>query len=242
MSTYRDIITGALRLIGIVGDSEQPTSYQADNGLYALNEMIGAWNADDLMIYTTSFSQVAINVAKQTWTIGPGGDIDTPVRPSEIDAANIIQNASTQNPVTLPMSILSPNEWAEIRSKNSTSNYPRFLYCNGDWPLATMFLWPSPNVSDCKLEVLFNSPLNQALTLDTVEALPPAYRQAIRFNLAVILAPEYGREASQAVQAQAYKSKNIIAQNNQNIDRLDFDSGIQGTLGGAYWIGDDQVR
>ena len=140
------------------------------------------------------------------------------------------------------MTVLSPSEWADIRSKNSASNYPRFVYLNGDWPLATLYLWPYPQVADAQLQLLFNQTLDINVTLDTVETLPPAYRQAIRFNLACLLAPEYGREASMIVQTQAYKSKNIIAQNNQNIDRLDYDSAIQGTRGGRYYVGDDQVR
>jgi hypothetical protein len=241
-TTYRDLIAGALRLIGIIGDGEPPSSYQSSNALFTLQEMIDSWNADDLMIYTTSFHELPITLPQQTWTIGPGGDIDVPVRPSEIDTAFLRQNASTAQPVDLPMAILSPTEWADVRSKSSASNYPRFIYMNGDWPVATLYLWPFPQVADAELHLLFNQTLDPGITLDTPENLPPAYRQALRFNLACLLAPEYGLEASQAVSMQAYKSKNIIAQNNQSIDRLDYDSAIQGTQGGKYWVGDDQVR
>jgi hypothetical protein len=242
MSTYRDLISGSLRLIGVIGESETPTAYQAATALSALQEMIDAWNADGMMIYTQSFHELVIDQPKQTWTIGPGADIDVPVRPAELSTAFLRMNRSTSQPVDMPMAILSPNEWADVRSKAVTSNYPRFIYLNGDWPVATLYLWPFPNVADTSLNLLFNQTLDSGVGLDDTDNLPPAYRQALRFNLACLLAPEFGREATQTVQSTAYKSKNVIGQNNQNIDRLDFDSAIQGHRGGKYWIGDDQSR
>lgn len=240
--TYRDIITGALRLIGVIGDSEQPSSYQAENALYALQEMLGAWNSDGMMIYTQESHSLNITLPKQVWTIGPGADINVPIRPSEISSAILRQNASTAMPVDLPMSVLSADEWSTIRSKSSGSNYPRFVYMSGDWPVANLYLWPFPQVADAQLILTFDQTLNSEVTLDTIETLPPAYRQAIRFNLAVLLGPEYGTEASMVVQQQAYKSKNIIGQNNQEIDRLAYDTNLSGVNSGIYWIGSDEIR
>ena len=242
MATYRDLIAGSLRLIGVIGDGEVPSPYQADNALFALNEMFDSWNSDGLMIFTTAFKTLPLTASAQQWTIGPGADIDVPVRPSELDGAWLRQNASAANPIDIPMSVLSPNEWGDIRSKYVSSAIPRFIFLNGDWPVATIFIWPVPQVNDTELILNFGTPLTSTVTLDDIEAHPPAYRQAIRYNLAVLLAAEFGREAPPAVVAQAYKSKNLIAQNNQNIDRLDFDSAIQGTRQGRYWIGDDQTR
>ena len=216
MSTYRDLIAGSLRLIGVIGESETPTPYQAETAISALQEMIDAWNADDMMIYTTSFHELPLTLPKQTWTIGPGADIDVPVRPAELSTVFLRMNASTASPVDMPMAILSP--------------------------IATIYLWPVPNVADTTLNLLFNQTLNSGVGLDDIDNLPPAYRQALRFNLACLLAPEFGREATQTVVATAYKSKNVIGQNNQNIDRLDFDSAIQGSRQGKYLIIDDQSR
>jgi hypothetical protein len=240
--TYNDLINGSLRLIGIIGDSETPTSYQTANALFTLNEMLDQWNADGLMIYTTSFYTYNIAGTTASVTIGPGGQIDVPYRPSEIEGAWIRQNAGSSQPIDLPMSVLTPGEWGDVRSKSVSSPIPRFIYLNGDWPTATAYLWPVASAANTTLVLLFNQTLNASVLASDTENLPPAYRQAIRFNLACLLAPEYGREAPPSVQAQAYKSKNLIAQNNQNIDRLEFDSGIQGTSGGSYWIGDDQTR
>jgi len=188
MATYNDLVNGALRLVGIIGDGETASGYQATNALFTLKEMLDSWNADDLMIYTTSIAEYVITTNNQTFTIGPLGDIDVDVRPSELGSAVIVQNRSTSQPVTLPMSVLSVDDWQTIRSKNSSSNIPRFVYMNGDWPLATVYMWPKPLVSDTSIQLTFSSALDANITLATTENLPPSYRQAIRYNLAVLLA------------------------------------------------------
>lgn len=241
MATYADLISGALRLVGVIGDGETPSTDQTANALFTLNEMLDAWNSDGLMIYTTSFYEKMLTTA-QSYTVGPSGDFNIPVRPSEINGAWIRQNASAANPIDLPVSILTATEWGDIRSKYVASAIPRFVYMDGNWPTANIYVWPVPNGTDTKLILSLNTPLSATVATTDTETLPPSYRQAIRFNLACLLAAEYGREASPSTKEVAYKSKNLIAQNNQQIDRLDFDSAIQGTGGGRYWIGDDNTR
>lgn len=241
MATYSDLIAGALRLVGIIGDGETPSTDQTNNALFSLNEMLDAWNSDGLMIFTTAFYEYALTTS-QTYTVGPGANFNISVRPSEIRGAWIRQNASSANPIDLPMSILSSQEWGDIRSKTVQSNIPRFVYMDGNWPTATVYVWPKPDGSDTKLILSFDVPLTEPVLTSDTENLPPSYRQAIRFNLACLIAAEYGREASPTTQNYAYMSKNLIAQNNQQIDRLDFDSEIQGVKGGRYWIVDDMTR
>ena len=241
MATYNDLVNGALRLIGIIGEGETPTSYQSDNALFTLNEMLDSWNADGLMIYTQNFYEYTFVSNTSTVTIGPGGNIDIPVRPSELTAAWIRQNASG-NYIDLPMNLITQEEYGNIRAKTSPSTIPRYIALNGDWPVATMYLWPTAIPSDTKLRILCNYPLTTGVALSDTENLPPAYRQAIRFNLACLLAAEYGREAPPTVQQQAYKSKSIIAQNNQSIDHLDFDPLIQGGDQNLWYIvADDRI-
>ena len=173
-----------------------------------------------------------------TFTIGPGADIDVPVRPHNIENAFMRLNTAAATPVDVPMAILSASEWMNVRSKSVQTTYPRYVYLNGDWPVATAYLWPVPNSGDGSIGILINQTLSTGITLDDTENLPPAYKQALRFNLAVLLAPEYGKEASQSVVAQAYKAKNFLSQTNTDVDRLEYD--IAGITGGRYWIVDNE--
>lgn len=48
MTTTRDIIERALRMIGVVAADEAMTADQADNGLGALNDMMHGWSAQGI--------------------------------------------------------------------------------------------------------------------------------------------------------------------------------------------------
>lgn len=239
MATYADLIAGALRLVGIIGDGETPSTDQSNNALFTLNEMLDSWNADGLMIYNTQFYECFVT-SSITYTVGPSADLNIPIRPSRIRGAWITQNAST-SPIDIPMMIISSNDYGNIRSKTSTSTIPAYIYMDGTWPTATVYLWPAPEGGDTKLKVSFDVPLTSTVATGDTENLPPAYRQAIRFNLACLIAAEYGREASPTTKDFAYRSKYIIAQNNQQIDLLQFDS-ILMEKGGIYWIDSDSTR
>ena len=234
MSTYRDLIEGAMRLLNVVSEAESPTAYQAQTALDCLNGLIDQWNANQAVIYTQDFHLVS--PTNGVFTIGPGADIDIPSRPAELDSVFCRMNASSANPIDIPMVVLNASEYSDVRSKAVTSAYPRYIYMNGDWPVGTAYLWPVAD-GDYQVSVLVNHTLSSTVSLDDTCNLPPAYRQALRYELACVLAPEYGKEASASVQTQAYKAKNLISIQNTDIDRLDYD--IRGTSGGRYWIVSD---
>lgn len=234
MITARDTITGALRLINVIGDAEEPTGTQLQTGLFSLQEMIDHWNADDQKIFTTSFFTCPVIGGKQFYTVGPGADIDVSVRPASIHSAAVTYTNNSSLPVDLPLTILNPNEWLAIRSKQSPSVIPRFIFLDGNFPIANLYVWPLPN-SSSTLNLTLNMPLG-LLEVDSAISLPPSYRMALRFNLAVALAPEYGQEASPTVQAKAIDSMRILQSNNLNINRLQTDVSL---AGGRYHIGSD---
>ena len=148
MSTIRDLITGSLRLINVVSEPEFPTAYQTQTGLEALNELIDQFNSDQITIFAQSIHELPMTGGKGTFTIGPGGDIDVASRPFEIENAFLRLNSGSATPADVPMAILSASEWMNVRSKSVQSPYPRYVYLNGDWPVATAYLWPVPNSGD----------------------------------------------------------------------------------------------
>ena len=47
-TTNYDLITGALQLLGVVGETEQPSAEQGELGLTTLNDMLEFWAEDDI--------------------------------------------------------------------------------------------------------------------------------------------------------------------------------------------------
>jgi hypothetical protein len=75
MTTCLDLISSSLRSIGALASGEVPTAEQTDDAFNMLNDMLGVWSNERLLIpYET---EVVFPVVPNTYqyTIGPGGTI-----------------------------------------------------------------------------------------------------------------------------------------------------------------------
>jgi hypothetical protein len=208
--TGRDLVTGALRLIGVVASGEALDSAQATDGLSSLNDMIDSWSNDDLLIPAITREVFPLTAGQQTYTIGSGGNFNT-ARPMTYENA-WLQVAGTSPALELPIKIVTEAEFARIPLKGMTSTYPAILYSEDTYPLDNINLWPIPSQSQSL--VLYTSKPLANLTLDTAIALPKGYNRALRYNLAIELAPEYGKTPSEIVAEIAIQSLSEIKRAN----------------------------
>jgi hypothetical protein len=115
------------------------------------------------------------------------------VRPVWVEGASVLLLTSAPYPLELPLGRLTVEEWQQTRIKAVPSTIPRQIYINEGWPYTTCSLWPVP--SDGNVDVALYLPV--AVTgfsdLTTEYTFPPGYADALRYQLAVRLAPEYGR-------------------------------------------------
>jgi hypothetical protein len=103
-----------------------------------------------------------------------------------------------------------------IPEKLNQSIFIRKLYCNYLFPFSSIFIWPTPRLSGT-LELWGYSTMPPFATLTDTITLPEGYEAGLRWNLAVNLAPEYGRPIDQVVVAQAQNFKASLVQlNTQN--------------------------
>lgn len=233
MATYRELIAGSLRLIGVLGEGEQMQPYHAQNALATLNELVDALNSQSLKLYQRKYYTAALT-GGSTYTVGPGGNVNVPVRPAGVAAAWFREGSGAEQ-FDLPVSVVTAGAWGGIRSKGAAGSPSGALFYDGNWPLATLTLHPGPDAGGT-LVLLVNEPLDATVGLDDEESLPPAYRQALRFQLAVLLAPEFGREAPVTVQLTALKALTNISAANSVPELLRFELGR-----GWYDVGTDGV-
>lgn len=235
MATMRDLVTGAARLLGIKGQGESLSGAEAADAIAVLNEMIDAFNSSGMLLYTTTTKVFPLSSLTQPYTIGPSGNIVASPRPTRLVGAWIRDNSTTPASDT-KLLILADTDYGDIVSKGSTSTTPYAIYMDRQFPTANLYLYPQASDTSKSLVLQYLAPLDSNVTLDTVDNLPPAFRQMLRFNLAVLLAPEYGLEAPQTVQMQAAVSKMYIEQSNFQIYEMSFDSGAFGIQNGDYNI------
>lgn len=222
MATALDLISGAMRLFGAIGQGEDPSASEASNGLDALNELLDSWSADRLMVYTIARQLFPLVSGKQTYTAGPGGDFDM-TWPQKIERCGIVVNQPSTFPLEIPIEVIDVRQWSEVSLKSLTgaSSWPTLVYPESTYPLNKLNFWPIPNYSDLQVALYSWQALTQFPDLTTDFSFPPGYLKAVRYGLAVAYAPEFGTEASATVQAIAANAKYQIEVVNVPVLRLD---------------------
>jgi len=117
MTTTRQLMKGALRLINVIGANEEPTADDADITLDALNGLVDSLGTDLLNIHTFTPYRFPLVPGQQDYTLGPALDKNgTPLnpdwvvtRPNRIEQAKLLLYPLIEYPVdpscNLPSSI-----------------------------------------------------------------------------------------------------------------------------------------
>lgn len=201
MTTALQVITGAAKLINIVRKSEALTADEAADGLIALNEMLASWANNGLLVVSRVWESFSVSAAS-SYAIGSGQTLDT-VRPIVIREA-FFRIATIDHPID----IIGDEEYEQISFKTLITNYPQYLNYDNAYPYGTIRLYPQ---GSGELHLLSEKPITSIASLSSTVDFPPGWLRAIRYNLAIEIAGEYGQEIPIAVAKIANDSKGEIA-------------------------------
>ena len=222
--TGNDLISSSMRLIGAIASGESLSSNDANDALSALNAMIDSWSTQRLFIPSKVREVFPFVASQQTYTMGTGANWNT-TRPQKIERA-LIQIATVTPVLELPMNILTMEQYAGILIKPMTSTYPLYLYSDNAYPNTNISVWPVPVGSVNNIVLYSWKPLTTITTLSTAISLPPGYIRALKFGLAVELAPEFGKQVSPEVSSIADSSRADIKRMNFSPDYLRVDDAL----------------
>ena len=199
MSTALDIIKGSLRKLGVIAAGESLSSEEAKDSLEALNDMVESWNTQNLTVPGIKIEEFTLINGQQSYTMGDGGDFDTDI-PIKTDSVYL-----RQSDVDMPLKLISNKEWGELTSKETSSNLPMYVYIDNNYPLRKVYLYPKP--SEANTIVFHNTrQLSSFTSLGTTLNLAKGYKRALIYNLAIELAPEYGKSISGEISKVANES------------------------------------
>jgi len=186
--TAQELIKAALRALGVIATGETPSAAELEDGLEALNMMLANWSDERLMVHAITEDSHALTSGTASYTIGSGADIDTK-RPVKIEDA-FIRESNLDTPVT----IVGQKEYNSVALKSDTGT-PTMLYYNPGWTTGTIYLAPTPGSGLTLYLYSFKAHAAKGgtdllTTLTSTVSFPPSYHAAIKWNLAVDLAPE----------------------------------------------------
>jgi hypothetical protein len=204
--------------------------------------MMDTWAAERLMIHTVTRTTWAIVSGDGQYSVGASADVNV-ARP--VHANDIVVNYvdSVPNPdAEYPLRPLTDAGYSALDPKAQTDTLPQLFYYNPTYPTGTLILWPAPTSTTLTGVLYSPAPVSQFAALDTAVALPPGYEEALVKNLALRLAPSYGRPPDQMLVDYAREVKGVVKRANKRLMDMSFDSAVLFHGGDVYGGGYDIQR
>jgi hypothetical protein len=196
------ILNASARKIGVIASGETLTAAEYADALIALQGMLRSWAAEKINVFATVSETHTLSSGTASYTWGTSGNINT-ARPNQIVSAFIRDSESVSHEVT----IIGSGKYNSISDKTTTDR-PVYLYPQFSYPLVTINLYPVPNTAET-LVLESVKPFTETSSFSAIGdtlSMPVNYEEAIIYNMAIRLAPEFGVSAPAEVAAIARSS------------------------------------
>ena len=213
MAIVSDIVYAGLRKIGIRDTSNTTRMSEA---LTCFNNMLSSWDKDLIVPTTESFT---LTVGDADYTIGSGGDFDT-VRPIKLLSAFIRDADNYDYPVD---TYLSRDDYNKFAQKNIDGRPSCLLYVL-EYPLGRIIFDSEPESAET-FYLTSHKPFSPYTALSDTILQPVEYENAMIYNFAIEIAPEYNITPDNLVIEQSMLLKDQIQnRNSQPVPEVEFPS------------------
>jgi hypothetical protein len=221
-----DICTAAIKECGGIGVGQTPLAEDITDAQARLNWMLAQWARKRWMIYHLLDLSVT-STGAATYTIGPGGDIDTgpgSVRPNRLENGNFLRQLTQSQPnqIDYPLELLeSMEDFSRIALKRLVS-FPQYIFLDPQWPIGVIHVYPVAQANIYAIHACVREQIQTFTNLATLFEIPYEYYWAMVTNLALRLRGKYQIPSfpGDTLPAQAKDSLNVIKGGNTAIARL----------------------
>jgi len=210
--TGNELINAALAIIGVISQGETPSASESAQGLSSANNLLQSWGTERLNIFTVATNVFNLSTNVNSYLIGPAQTFNM-ARPNRYTSAQVlVPSGAGGGDLTFPLEIVDQKGWGEINEKNMSGNVLKVMYPDMAFPFTTLYFWPRPSFSSGQIRVQLGTwvALTEFADLVTSYSYPPGYERALKFNLAIELAPSFGMVPTPATTQIAAESKAAI--------------------------------
>lgn len=189
-TTRDDLISGALRLLGVIGQGQTPDATQVTTASEALNQIVKAWAAEGLPIWLIKKQVITLTSGVNTYSIGLSQTVNV-AKPLRIYQA-LLHNTSTE--IDIPMTSKSRDEYQRLTQKESAGQ-PIFYYYEALRETGNLYVYPTPDSVSAganTVQIIYQSPLADFDASTDEPDLPQEGIRALKWVLADELSFEYG--------------------------------------------------
>lgn len=182
------VITGALRKLGVLASGATPDSDQINDGAQALNAIIKAFHADGMPVWKIMDKTFTVTENDATYTIAPSGADVTGVVPLKVLQAFRTPSGG----VNIPMTVFNRYDFKLLTVSDTTIGEPINLYYQPFPTSGTIKVWPIPENSTTTITIHYHAPYEDMDAASDNFDFPSYWIQALIYTLAWSLSPEFG--------------------------------------------------
>jgi len=233
--TALQLITDSLKLLGAIAGDEIPIAQEQADGLLRLNELIDGWGLHAQTLLVPRRDVVPLVLGKQVYTIAPtGADVALPT-PITIDAVSYLLPGATPTEVFLDFG--TNQAYIATVQKTLTGATPLTVNYTRTHRAGELWVWPVPTVVS-SLVLYWQEPTAQFPDLTTPVSLAAGYAKALRTNLAMELAAEFGKTPDPLIDRAARESLADVKRANFPMVEIGIDPALTGGGGGYNILSD----
>jgi len=215
-NTVADLIDEAFIDLAVIQPGETISADMLANTFRMINQLISSWSGERLVNPNQTHGNFTPVAGTSSYTFGAGGTFNTAAVPVQVTGwSQSSGNFSNGG------KIISYDEF-RTKTLNATARrsvLAELVTCDQNYPLMAIEMFPPPDTAPGTLRLDYYMVMTAFAATSTTVNLPPAYEQALHFNLAVAMAPQYARSGgvTPELAANAQNSKAVIVQKNADI-------------------------
>ena len=218
MATWGDLITDALRDLTVLEGDETPESSDLRDGLRRLKDMLAHWSIQGYLVPGQSKVEhtFAATPSGTTFTVGPT-NVDSPpdIVGTFTDLDTILHyREGDEQTQGLRVLKVDANFLAASSSPVGADLRPTHFTFDPAHPNAILALDGGIMAGDVLTLIGYGYLVPNTITQETEQDLPDEYAYAIRWNLVLELAPQFGHRPEREIHMRARDAKAYLKQRN----------------------------
>lgn len=182
--TRDEILTAAIRKLGVVAEGQSPSAQNLADGQIALNSAIAELRSIGMPLW--SRYEYTFTPTTATYTIGTGYTLSTPA------PIKLLQSVLTSSSGTkIDMEVQARDDFVLLPSNSSGS--PLKVNYRPGINSGTLSFWPTPaSTNTDTVTLIYQRPFEYFSSSSQTLDFPEEWYNAVIYKVAVLLAPEWG--------------------------------------------------
>lgn len=191
MSTFASLINQALVDLGALKPGATPSTTIRDDCFTRLQQMWAGWGLDETITNAQYHQAFTLSAGQPNYTFGQvGGTLVATATPVRVYGAE-----SVSGNFRSPVKVVSFSQFdAQVQDAlGSQAVLAQIMACDNAYPVMNLRVFPVPASGAGLLYIDYWGSMAPFVTVTDTVTLAPGFEDALHFNLAMALLPQYGR-------------------------------------------------